>query len=118
MRSGWEWQLPRYPTDFRTNSIHENLAGKVVRGGGNRPVGTLAQRRVGRQIARPLVRDLVGRLQSRGAGVVVGEVPGRDQAVGGSGDAGQWISRQSGDSGDASRACTARRYGPQGKGNV
>ena len=29
MRSGWEWELPRYPTDFRTNSIHENLAGAL-----------------------------------------------------------------------------------------
>lgn len=26
MRSGWEWELPRYPTDFRTNNIYGNLA--------------------------------------------------------------------------------------------
>ncbi|MFC1712280.1 zinc-binding alcohol dehydrogenase [Candidatus Poribacteria bacterium] len=26
MRSGWEWEVPRQPTDFRTNSIHSNLA--------------------------------------------------------------------------------------------
>jgi len=25
MRSGWEWELPRQPTDFRTNSISGNL---------------------------------------------------------------------------------------------
>jgi threonine dehydrogenase-like Zn-dependent dehydrogenase len=24
LRSGWEWELPRQPTDFRTNSIFEN----------------------------------------------------------------------------------------------
>ena len=29
MRSGWEWELPRYPTDFRTNSIHGNFAGAL-----------------------------------------------------------------------------------------
>ncbi|HIE26211.1 TPA: zinc-binding alcohol dehydrogenase [Candidatus Poribacteria bacterium] len=29
MRSGWEWELPRYPTDFRTNSIYGNLAGAL-----------------------------------------------------------------------------------------
>ena len=26
MRSGWEWELPGHPTDFRTNSIYGNLA--------------------------------------------------------------------------------------------
>lgn len=26
MRSGWEWELPRYPTDFLTNSIYGNFA--------------------------------------------------------------------------------------------
>jgi threonine dehydrogenase-like Zn-dependent dehydrogenase len=26
MRSGWEWELPRHPADFRTNSIYGNLA--------------------------------------------------------------------------------------------
>ncbi len=25
MRSGWEWELPLHPTDFRTNSIYGNL---------------------------------------------------------------------------------------------
>lgn len=25
MRSGWEWELPGHPTDFRTNSIYGNL---------------------------------------------------------------------------------------------
>jgi threonine dehydrogenase-like Zn-dependent dehydrogenase len=25
LRSGWEWELPLYPTDFRTNSIYGNL---------------------------------------------------------------------------------------------
>ena len=29
MRSGWEWELPVHPTDFRTNSIHGNLAGAL-----------------------------------------------------------------------------------------
>jgi threonine dehydrogenase-like Zn-dependent dehydrogenase len=26
MRSGWEWEVPRHTTDFRTNSIYGNLA--------------------------------------------------------------------------------------------
>lgn len=26
MRSGWEWELPLQPTDFRVNSIHGNFA--------------------------------------------------------------------------------------------
>ena len=26
MRSGWEWELPRYPTDFRVNNIYGNIA--------------------------------------------------------------------------------------------
>jgi len=26
MRTGWEWEVPRQPTDFRTNSIHGHLA--------------------------------------------------------------------------------------------
>jgi threonine dehydrogenase-like Zn-dependent dehydrogenase len=25
MRSGWEWELPNQPTDFRTNSIYGNF---------------------------------------------------------------------------------------------
>ena len=29
IRSGWEWELPRQPEDFRTNSIFENLAGAL-----------------------------------------------------------------------------------------
>src|SRR5204863_6310376 len=26
VRSGWEWELPLHPTEFRTGSIHGNLA--------------------------------------------------------------------------------------------
>ena len=26
MRSGWEWELPRQPTDFMINSIYGNIA--------------------------------------------------------------------------------------------
>jgi threonine dehydrogenase-like Zn-dependent dehydrogenase len=26
LRSGWEWELPLHPTDFRTNSIYGNMA--------------------------------------------------------------------------------------------
>jgi len=29
MRSGWEWELPLYTTDFRTNSVYGNLAGAL-----------------------------------------------------------------------------------------
>lgn len=29
LRSGWEWQLPKHPTDFRGNSINENYEGAL-----------------------------------------------------------------------------------------
>lgn len=29
LRSGWEWEVPVHPTDFRTGSIMENLAGAI-----------------------------------------------------------------------------------------
>ncbi|MCL4505921.1 MAG: zinc-binding alcohol dehydrogenase [Chloroflexi bacterium] len=29
VRSGWEWELPLLPTDFRTNSIHGNITGAL-----------------------------------------------------------------------------------------
>ena len=29
IRSGWEWELPRQPEDFHTNSIRENIAGAL-----------------------------------------------------------------------------------------
>lgn len=29
MRSGWEWELPLHPTDFRTNSVYGSFAGAL-----------------------------------------------------------------------------------------
>ena len=29
IRSGWEWELPRQPEDFRTNSVFENFTGAL-----------------------------------------------------------------------------------------
>jgi threonine dehydrogenase-like Zn-dependent dehydrogenase len=29
LRSGWEWELPLLPTDFRPNSIYGNIAGAM-----------------------------------------------------------------------------------------
>jgi threonine dehydrogenase-like Zn-dependent dehydrogenase len=29
LRSGWEWELARYNTDFRTGSVFNNMAGAL-----------------------------------------------------------------------------------------
>ena len=29
LRSGWEWEVPMQPTDFRANSIYGNIAGAM-----------------------------------------------------------------------------------------
>ena len=63
----------------RRQLVHERLAGEVVGGGAQAPVGALGQGRVGADGGDPGVRDRVRRVEGRPAGVDAGEVPGDER---------------------------------------
>ena len=75
-------ELQRVGPRRRGQLVHERLAREVVARRRQTPVRPLGQRRIGADGLGPLVRDLVGRINGRAAGVDVREVPGDQRAFG------------------------------------
>src|SRR5579864_1964585 len=64
-------KLQRIYLQLDRKFVHVRLASKVVRSRGQRPIRTLAQRRIGRMKCDPLIRDFIGSVHRGRPGIVV-----------------------------------------------
>src|ERR1700691_4810136 len=74
-------ELERIHLDLVSEFVHEGFAREMIRGGGERAIRALTERRIHLMKLEALIRDVVESLNSSGAGIVVVKLPCRNCAV-------------------------------------